>query len=328
MMAITIPRFGGPEVLEPADLPVPAPRPGEVAIDVAYAGANFAEVLYRRGAVDVALPFVPGIEVAGRIREVGDGVHELRVGQPVAALTIVASGGYAEVVVTDARLVAPLPEDIREEQLGLMAGVPSNTTTALVIFAEVARLREGERVLVHGAAGGVGSQVGQAAKLLGASYVVGTVGRATKLDAARGFGYDAVILRDDLDNVLAEPGSFDVIVDPVGGAMRRRSLDALALGGRLIAMGNASGADDVQVAANALWFASTGVLGFNLAALSAGRPELVGDALRRAVGLVLDGRIHVEISDHLPLREAAQAHERIESGATTGKLVLDVTPAS
>jgi NADPH2:quinone reductase len=236
----------------------------------------------------------------------------------------VASGGYAEVAVTDARLIAPLPEDIGDEQLGRMAGVPSNTTTALVIFAEVARLREGERVRVHGAAGGVGSQVGQAAKLLGASYVVGTVGRAAKLDAARGFGYDEVILRDDVDNLLAEQGSFDVIVDPVGGAMRRRSLDALALGGRLIAMGNASGADDVRVAVNALWFASTGVLGLNLAALSAGRAELVGDALRRAISLVLDGRIHVEISDHLPLREAAQAHERIESGATTGKLVLDV----
>jgi NADPH:quinone reductase len=324
MMAITIPRFGGPEVLEPADLPVPTPGPGEVAIDVANAGANFAEVIYRRGAVDVELPFVPGIEVSGRIRELGDGVRELRVGQPVAALTIVASGGYSEIAVTDARLVAALPEDIGDQQLGQMAGVPSNTTTALVIFAEIARLRDGERVLVHGAAGGVGSQVGQAAKLLGASHIVGTVGRAAKVDAARGFGYDEVILRDDLDKALAESGGFDVIVDPVGGATRRKSLDALALGGRLIAMGNASGADDVQVAANGLWFASTGVLGFNLAALSAGRPELVGDALQRAIGLVLDARIHVEVSDHLPLREAAQAHERIESGATTGKLVLDV----
>jgi NADPH2:quinone reductase len=173
MRAVVIPRFGEADALEVAERPEPKPAAGQVAIDVEFAGANYAEVLYRRGLVDVDLPFIPGIEVAGRIRELGDGVDgQLTAGQPVAALTIVDGGGYAEVAVTDADLVAPLPHEA-SEHLARLAGAPSNSTTALLVFDEVARLREGESVMVHAAAGGVGSQLGQAARLLGASRVVG-----------------------------------------------------------------------------------------------------------------------------------------------------------
>lgn len=326
MKAITIPRFGGPEVLAATQVADPHPGPGEVAIDVAYAGANYAEVLYRRGDVDVELPFVPGIEVSGHVRALGDGVTGLRVGQPVAALTIVDGGAYAEIAVTGAELVVPLADDIDAEGLALAAGCPSNSTAALLIFDQVARLREGETVLVHAAAGGVGSQLGQAARLLGADVVVGTVGRPEKVAEANNLGYDEVILRDELaarSEELTDGRGFDVIVDPVGGPARQTSLNALALGGRLIAMGNASGADDVKVGANELWLSGKGMLGFNLAALSAGDPGLVGQALRRALDLVLDGRLRVAISARLPLDQAAEAHRRIESGATTGKLVLE-----
>jgi NADPH2:quinone reductase len=128
---------------------------------VAHAGVNYAEVLYRRGAVDVDLPFVPGIEVSGHVRALGEGVSGLEVGQPVAALTIVDGGGYAEVAVTDARLVAPLPQAATGDELAVAAGVPSNTTTAFIVIGEIARMRAGEQVLVHAAAGGVGSQLGR-----------------------------------------------------------------------------------------------------------------------------------------------------------------------
>jgi NADPH:quinone reductase len=325
MRAVVIPRFGEAEVLEVAECPVPEPAAGQISIDVAFAGANYAEVLYRRGVVDVELPFVPGIEVAGRVRAVGDGVDGFAVGQPVAALTIVDSGGYAEVAVTDANLAAPLPAEAASE-LARLAGAPSNSTTALLVFDQVARLREGESVLVHAAAGGVGSQLGQAARLLGASRVAGTVGRPEKVETALAFGYDEAMVREDLALRLPEiaPEGFDVVVDPVGGATRSVSYGALALGGRLVAMGNASAADDVPFGANELWFASKGVLGFNLAALSGARAATVGAALRRAVGLVADGRMRVEITDELPLVDAAEAHRRIESGASTGKIVLRV----
>lgn len=276
------------------------------------------------------MPFVPGIEVAGYLRGVGDGVASgLHVGQPVAALTIVNGGGYAEVAMTDARLVAPLPEGADRQTLARAAAAPSNTTTAILVLDQVARLRPGEQVLVHAAAGGVGSQLGQAARLLGAGQVVGSVGSPAKLDAARAFGYDQVIVRDQLPGQvgpLTGGAGFDIVVDPVGGLTRRASLDALALGGRLVVMGNASNAADVAFSANELWLAGKGVLGFNLAAVSATNPERAGQALRRAIDAVLAGRIGIDVRDQLPLTDAAEAHRRIESGRSTGKLVLAVSP--
>ncbi|MGW4556622.1 quinone oxidoreductase family protein [Streptomyces sp. NPDC004365] len=316
--AVIIPEFGEAEVLRVATVAVPEPGPGQVAIDVAYAGANFAEVLYRRGVVDVPLPFVPGIEVAGRIRAVGQGVENLVVGQPVAALTIVDSGGYAEVVVTSADLVAPL--DGQGIGMDVAAALPSNGTTAFLVLDRVARIEPGESVLVHAAAGGVGSQLGQAARLLGAGRVVGTVGSAAKIKTARSFGYDEVILRDQIDDA----GDFDIVVDMVGGPVRHTSLDRLAPMGRLVVMGNASGAVDVGIPANELWFTNRTVSGFNLAAFAAAFPEETGRALRRAVAAAVAGDLRVQV-EALPLEQAAQVHQRIESGATTGKLVLDVT---
>ena len=327
MRAITIPAFGDAGVLRTADLPVPEPGPGQVSIDVAYAGANFAEILYRRGAVDVPLPYVPGIEVSGHIRALGPDVAGLRVGQPVAALTIVDGGGYAEVTVTAADLVAPLDgPDGSALSLDVAAAVPSNSTTALLVLDRIARIEPGETVLVHAAAGGVGSQLGQAARLLGAGRVAGTVSRPAKIETARGFGYDEVVLRDDLaDRVKELTGGrgFDVAVDMVGGAARRASLDALAPTGRLVVMGNASGADDVAVSANELWFTTKTVSGFNLALFAATHPAETGRALRRAVAAAARGDLRVQV-ETLKLGDAAEAHRRIESGGTTGKLVLAV----
>ncbi|WP_187414555.1 zinc-binding alcohol dehydrogenase family protein [Nonomuraea sp. PA05] len=317
MKAITIPRFGDADVLRLDEVEVPEPGPGQVAIDVAYAGANFAEILYRQGLADVPLPFVPGIEVSGRVRALGPGVEGLRVGQPVAALTIVDSGGYAEVAVTSADLVAPL--DGYDLELGLAAALPSNSTTAFLVLDRVARIEPGESVLVHAAAGGLGSQLGQAARLLGAGRVAGTVGSAAKIGTALGYGYDEVVLREQ----AAGAGRFDVVVDMVGGATRRGSLDLLAPMGRMVVLGNASGAEDVGIPANELWLTNKTVSGFNLAAFSAAFPEVAGQALRRAVAGGASGELRVGV-ETLRLEEAAEAHRRIESGRTTGKLVLEV----
>ncbi|WP_328396973.1 quinone oxidoreductase family protein [Nocardia sp. NBC_00416] len=317
MQAITIPDFGGAEVLRFAAIDIPVPGPGQVAIDVQYAGANFAEILYRQGVVDVPLPFVPGIEVSGRIRALGPEVAGLRVGQPVAALTIVDSGGYAEVVVTSAELVAPL--DDYDLAPSTAAALPSNSTTAFLVLDRVARIEPGERVLIHAAAGGVGSQLGQAARLLGAGRVVGTVGSAAKVEAARHFGYDEVVVRDQLDGT----GEFDIVVDMVGGGNRQDSLDRLAPMGRLVVMGNASGAEDVGLSANALWFANKTVSGFNLAAFAGAYPEAAGRALRRAVGAAARGDLRVQV-ETVPWDGVAEVHRRIETGATTGKIVLAV----
>ncbi|MEV1173518.1 zinc-binding dehydrogenase [Nonomuraea sp. NPDC049784] len=315
MRAITIPEFGGADVLLAAEVKIPEPGPGQVAIDVAYAGANFAEILYRQGLAAVPLPFVPGIEVSGHIRALGPGVTGLRVGQPVAALTIVDSGGYAEVVTTSAELVAPL--DGSDLGLNVAAAIPSNSTTAFLVLDRVARIAPGESVLAHAAAGGVGSQLGQAARLLGAGRVVGAVGNTAKIEIAKSFGYQEVVLRDQ------HPSGFDIVVDMVGGTARRTGLDALNPMGRLIVMGNAGGADDVGISANELWLSNKTVSGFNLAAFSAAFPEEAGRALRRAVAAVAAGDLRLRVEE-LTLEQAAEAHRRIESGTTTGKLVLKV----
>lgn len=168
----------------------------------------------------------------------------------------------------------------------------------------------------------LGSQLGQVAKLLGAGRVVGTVGSAAKVEAARGFGYDEVILRED----LATAGEFDVVVDMVGGPARQGSLDRLAPLGRLVVMGNASGAEDVGISANELWFSNKTVSGFNLAAYSAVHPERAGEALRRVVRAAAEGTLRVQV-ETVPLAAVVEAHRRIESGSTTGKLVLEVAPS-
>jgi NADPH2:quinone reductase len=319
MHAMTITEFGPADALAPRELPAPEPAAGEVSIDVTHAGVNFAEVLFRQGLVDVPLPYVPGIEVAGTVRALGPGVDHLQPGQPVAALTIIAGGGYGAVAVTDARLAVPLPAGLSP---ALAAAAPANTTTAFLVLEEVARLRRGERVLVHAAAGGVGSQLGQVAKLLGAGEVVGIVGRPEKVAAARRYGYDDVWLRDDWSG-----GGFDVVIDQVGGAQRQASLAALAPLGRLVAMGNASGADDVAVSANELWLTSRAVMGFNLRDLAEADPERVGRALPRALTAVAAGEVRIEVEE-LPLAAAADAHRRLEAGATTGKLVFQTPAAS
>ncbi|NUP28717.1 MAG: zinc-binding dehydrogenase [Nocardia sp.] len=317
MKAVIIPEFGAAEVLRPAAVDIPEPGPGQVAIDVDYAGANFAEILYRQGLVDVALPFVPGIEVSGRIRALGPGVEGFAPGDPVAALTIVRSGGYAEVVVTAAELAVPF--DPSRLNPVVAAAVPSNSTTAFLVLDRVARIEPGDSVLVHAAAGGVGSQFGRVARLLGAGRVVGTVGSPAKIAVAESFGYDEVILRDD----LASAGQFDIVVDMVGGGTRRASLDRLAPMGRMVVMGNASGGPDVGLSANELWFTNKTVSGFNLAAFAAVHPAETGVALRRAVDAVTAGALEVRVAT-LSLDRAAEAHRRIESGSTTGKLVLEV----
>ena len=315
MHAMTITRFGPADTLAPRDLPTPEPAAGEVAIDVTHAGVNFAEVLFRQGLVDVPLPYVPGIEAAGTVRALGPGVDGLRVGQPVATLTIVSGGGYGAVAVTDARLAVPLGPGIAP---AVAAAVPSNTTTAFLVLSEAARLRPGERVLVHAAAGGVGSQLGQVARALGAGEVVGVVGRPEKIEIARGYGYDAVYLRDEWPG---RAGAFDVVIDQVGGPQRQASLDALAPLGRAVVMGNASGAGDVALSANALWLESRAAVGFNLRGLAEAAPERVGRALARALAAVAAGEVRVDVEE-LPLDAAPEAHRRLEAGTTTGKLVL------
>ena len=229
-----------------------------------------------------------------------------------------------QVAVTNAGLVAPLPAGMDP---ALAAAVPSNTTTALIALERIAHLSPGEEVLVHAAAGGLGSQFGQIARLLGAARTVGIVGSPKKRDAALKLGYDEVWLRGDLPEAVA--GQFDVIVDPVGGAGRQTSLPLLRLGGRLLAVGDAAQEGDQLISSTELWINGIGVLGFNLGALAASDPQLVGKYLRRALSLVASGDVIVHIGETAPIQEAPRILSALRDGTTVGKAILvHESPAS
>ena len=235
MKAMQIVSFDGPAGLCYQDAPAPEPGPGQIAVDVDYAGVGYVEALFAEGFVPLDLPWTPGLEVTGRVRALGEGVGGYRVGDTVVALTITGGGGYGQVAVAQAELVTPLPAGLDPV---LAAAVPANSTTALVALEEIAHLRRGESVLVHAAAGGLGSQVGQVARLLGAGRVVGVTRSEAKRQEILDLGYDEAWLTEELDDV--EPAQFDVVADPVAGPARLRSLDLLRTGGRLLALGDAS----------------------------------------------------------------------------------------
>ena len=318
MKAMQIVSFDGPASgLRYQEAPTPEPGPGQIAVDVDYAGVGYVEALFAEGFVPIDLPWTPGLEVSGRVRALGDGVDGYRVGEAVVALTITGGGGYGQVAVAPAELVVPLPAGLDPV---VAAAVPANSTTALVALEEIAHLRRGESVLVHAAAGGLGSQVGQVARLLGAGRVVGVTRSDAKRQEILDLGYDEAWLTEELDDV--EPAQFDVVADPVAGPARLRSLDLLRTGGRLLALGDASQAQDQQVSTTSLWLRGIGVTGFNLGAFSRANPALVGGHLRRAVELVASGELRVHVTDRLPIQEAAQAVTAVRAGTTTGKIVL------
>ncbi|MDF9814809.1 zinc-binding dehydrogenase [Streptomyces sp. SPB162] len=323
MRAIEFGEFGGPEVLRITEAPVPEPGPGEVTIDVAYTGVNFADTQARSVGYRVPdLPFRPGLEVSGRIRAVGAGVEGLAVGQQIAALT--PHSGYAEVVTAPAATVFALPGGV---SLRVGATLPTVLPTVQGLVHEIGRLRAGETVLVQGAAGGVGTVAGQVARLGGAGAVYGVVSRPEKVEEALKYGYDEVFVGDDFAaGVQRATGGrgVDLALDPVGGDTLRRSLDSLALFGRLVSFGNAGGGAPWQVGQPELYPRGLSVAGFSILTLAENDPQTLRAIADRSFRLVAGGEVELPITAEFPLEEAAEAHRLMDTRATTGKLLLRV----
>lgn len=323
MHAVQFQEFGGPEVLHVAEVPVPEPGRGEVSIDVAYAGINFADVLARSGGYRVpALPFRPGLEISGRIRAVGPGVEGLRPGQEVAALT--SHSGYAEVALAPAATVFALPEGI---SLRTAATLPTVLPTVQGLVHEVGRLRAGETVLVHSAAGGVGTVAVQVARLAGARAVYGVVSRPEKAEEALKYGYDEVFVGDGFtEGVRRATGGrgVDLALDAVGGDTFRRSLDSLARFGRLVSFGNAGGAAPWQVGLLELNPRGLSVAGFSVLTLAKDDPEALRALAADSFLLAASGKVELPVTAEFPLDRAAEAHRLMDTRTTTGKLLLRV----
>lgn len=322
MRAIVVGDYGGPEVLTLADLPEPEPGPGEVSIAVRYAGVNFTDVRNRVGDGLGVAPFVPGVEVSGTVRRLGPGVNGLRPGQPVAALT--RGHGYAEFVTAAAELTVPLTAELagRPESGGMFVTVQ----LALMLLRPVARIQPEETVLLHAAAGGVGTVTGQLARHYGLRPLLGTAGPG-KEDFARRHGFAHVFGYADFgERVLEVTGGrgVDVVLDPVGGAVRARSFELLAPFGRLITYSNISREPEVVPDANWMRARCVGYAGFSGGQLPVRAPELIRPSLLEAAELVGSGVLDLAVTSVVPLAEAAAAHRQFEQRSVAGKLILEV----
>jgi NADPH2:quinone reductase len=265
-------------------------------------------------------PFVPGLEVAGTIRELGEGVTDFRVGEPVVTLSLMTLGGYATVALADARITVSLANTTIDPAQAV--AVLPNATTAYLALTTVAHLREGETVLVHGATGGLASAFPAVARALGAARILGTVGTSSKTDVARSMGYDEVLTHDRFPDALSGQ-KFDLIVDPVGGPARRASLDLLAPLGRMLLVGHASTTPEEPIRGNDLWVRNIGVLGFSVGPILQAHPLRARPAASAVINLIEQGALHVPI-ETLPLTQASEAHRRLEARGVTGRVILTV----
>ncbi|RPF35440.1 zinc-binding dehydrogenase [Streptomyces sp. TLI_185] len=322
MRAVEFQEYGGPEVLKVVEAEVPEPGPGQVSVDVAYTGVNFADLKARSEGYRVPqLPFVPGLEASGRVRALGEGVTGLSVGQEVTALT--EGGAYADVALAHASTVFPVPAGVG---LRTAATLPTVLPTAYALVHAVGRLQPGETVLVQGAAGGVGTVVGQLAKAAGAGAVYGVVSGAAKAAYAREYGYDEVFVGEFTEAVREATGGrgVDLALDPVGGETFRGSLASLALFGRLVSFGNASSAPAWNVGQPELYPSGVSVGGFSILTLAKTAPGELRSLAERAFAKAVDGTVSLPVTAEFGLEEAAEAHRLMGTRTSTGKLLLRV----
>jgi NADPH2:quinone reductase len=316
MRAVQMREFGGPEVLELVDLPVPVPQRDEVLVRVTRAGLNFADTHQRTDDYVAAqsLPMVPGAEVAGVREDTGERV-----------VAIVGHGGYAEYAVAPAARCFPIPDGVDD---GTALALLLQGLTAWHVFRTAAKLAPGESVVVGSAAGGVGSIATQLARPLGAGRVIATATSEAKRALALELGADVAVdgaaegLTERLvDANLGEP--VDVVIDMAGGAVFDASFAALAPFGRIVVCGIASREQNAPRTGKLLRTSRT-VSGFWLFHLL-DRPALVDEALADLFARVRRGELRVVVGATYPLSDAAQAQQDLAGRRTTGKLLLDPT---
>lgn len=312
--------FGGPEVLGVDEVDVPEPSPGEVLVKVAAAGVAYGDIMKRQGGFgsDLPLPAGIGLQVAGTLAALGSGVRSPALGTRVMAFV---DHGYAEYAIAPAAAAFTLPDSV---QYSSAAALPVQGLTAYQTLRDTGRLQPGESVLVHAAAGGVGSLAVQLARLLGAETVIGTASRPAKLDHIRGLGTTAVDYTetDWPQQVLEATGGrgVNIVLDSVGGRVGSQSLECLAPFGRIVVFGAASGLP-AEVPSMALMHNNQSITGYSLGAWL-GRGDRVSTAMNALVGHVAAGRLTVPVLQEFPLEKAEEAHRVIALRDTIGATAL------
>lgn len=323
MRAIGIEGGTGPaQALRLIDAPDPVPGPGEILIRVAAAGVNRPDLLQRAGLYPPppgASPIL-GLEVAGAVAALGDGVDRWRVGDRVCAL--LGGGGYAELATIDARHVLPVPDGLDPIEA---AALPETVLTVFANVFEAGALKPGETLLIHGATSGIGVTAIQMAKAHGAR-VIATSRGAAKAEAARALGADVSLDAGDGDMVdaIRDAGGADVILDMVGAAYARLNQTALNSGGRWVVIGTQSG-PLAEVDLTRLMLKRQVLTGSTLRSRPADeKARLVAEVQARVWPSVAEGRVRPPIDATFPLERAEDAHLRLEAGAHVGKIVLTV----
>ena len=322
MKTIRFYEVGGPEVLRYEDAERPLLTPGRVLVRVHTIGVNFADTLLRRGAylAQPKLPETPGFEAAGVVVEVGEGADAGLIGQRVVVL---GEHCYAEYVTASPSQLIVLPDNI---SFDLGAAFPVQALTAYHMLYTAAHVGQGDTVLIHAAAGGVGLLAVQMAKLAGAR-VFGTTSSMEKAKIVKDAGADEVILYTQTDFAervaqLTHHRGVDLVLDSVGQETIPGSLASLAPFGHLISFGSASGRPDpIDVAS--LYARSLKVSAFWLFTVSR-TPEIAQRGISRVLEWISDRKIHLRIGLKLPLEQAAEAHRRMEARQTSGKILLAV----
>ena len=310
MRAIQVTEFGGPEVLVVRDVPEPVPGPGQVLVEVEAAGVNFADTMQTRDAYvsRTTLPLIPGSEIVGRT---ADGRR---------LLGFSSSGAYAERALLDERSAAPLPDGV---PAGAALALLVQGATAAMVLREVGRLAEGDTVLVHSGAGGVGSLAIQLARRWGAGRIVATASTERKRSLALRLGADEAVDSGaaDLEAALRSAAGdrrYDLVLDGVAGAAFQAGLKVLNRRGRIVVYGAAGGDPSARVDPVALIGGSRTVAGFWLVDHLDRVPAVVGELL----GLVAEGALQPIVGGAYALEDAARAHEDLAGRRTEGKLVL------
>jgi len=321
MHAITIREPGAPEVLEWTEVPDPEPGPGEVLLDVAASAVNRADLLQRQGnyppppgASDIL-----GLECSGTIAALGEGVEGWQVGDEVCAL--LAGGGYAERAVVPAGQLLPVPAEV---DLLTAAGLPEVACTVWANVVMHAGLGEGQVLLVHGGAGGIGTHAIQVGKALGATVAV-TAGSEERLERCRQLGADIAINyreQDFVEVLRAETDGANVILDNMGAKYLGRNVDALAMDGRLVVIGMQGGVKgELNLGTLMGKRAEVFAAGLRFRPLDQ-KAAIVADVRKRLWPLVERGSVKPIVGDVVPMAEAASAHRMLEEGEIFGKVLL------
>ncbi|SDD51999.1 NADPH2:quinone reductase [Terribacillus halophilus] len=322
MRAIAAAVTGGPEVLEYKDLAVPEPSAGEVRIKVLKASVHFADIKKRKGTKGSGIPGILGLDAAGIIDKLGQGVTGFHVGDRVIAF--MKNGAYAEYGIADAMLVYPIADHV---DTAIAAACPVPSFLAFMLLGNIGRLEAGETVLIHAASGGTGLTLIQLARQLGAGKIIAAVSSEQKAALPMELGADHCITYENLiesvSQLTAGAGA-DLILDSLAGSMMEESFTSLAPYGRLINYGNASGTPGM-IKTSDVHASCRSLLGFSLGTTRKKRPEALKRIAEQVVDLVERREIVFPSIQEFELKDATKAHQLMESRTHAGKIILHIT---